>query len=234
MKIFKILLISTLFLSAGDIDRINDRELEVKEVFDLYDSDDNGKLDIAEFVIYANKGIERCMTDEVNSLISACDNNINGILEKNDIMTTDKITLKVLNQYRHFTGSFKDTVKVVCAKYADSFTEIDTNHDDKLDKDELLIFVLKDKYWIHNEDYLAKSISKKLARKNEKRKNEKFNIVSKKKSSKLSMMYKIALFCNKDDNDYIDKKEATECDVPDDLFNSLDADKNIILGSRLV
>jgi len=112
MKIFKILLISILFLGARDIDRINDRELEVKEVFDLYDSDDNGKLDIAEFVIYANKGIERYMTDEVNSLISACDNKKNGILEKNDITTTDKITLKILNQYRHFTGSFKDTVTV--------------------------------------------------------------------------------------------------------------------------
>jgi len=93
MKIFKILLISTLFLSAGDksIDIAKEQEKIVKKVFNLYDSDSSGKLDFKEFAKFASESEKRQILNRAEDIISTCDKNKNGTLEASEKVSEEEL-----------------------------------------------------------------------------------------------------------------------------------------------
>jgi len=352
MKIFKILLISTLFLSAGDksIDIAKEQEKIVKKVFNLYDSDSSGKLDIKEFTKFSLESNKRRMLNKIEEVISACDKNKNGTIE-----VSEKITDKELEKLYN-SDQKKYLKKRNCLILTEFFEKMDIDHNSKLTKDELLNFSLKQRYkyirkqtpigkkfvkireermkktfvdrlkrcdknkdgnitlveltsincgmrsefflqqtkdingsfslknvkidnkihkepkpyenfmlfcdanrddkitlveatsekcfmpYISSEEFLKIDINKdgyltqkEISKAQDKHKKgntpkAKFNKNYPKKIPKFIIMHEIATLCNIDKNDYIDKKEAIECEVPLKLFDALDTDKNSILN----
>jgi len=158
MKIFKILLISTLFLSAGDksIDIAKEQEKIVKKVFNLYDRDSSGKLDFKEFAKFNIEIMKKGMDNEINMLILTCDRNKNGIIDSSDKITTSEFE-KIYN-----SDNMQGQRVIICSILSDLFEIIDTNHDNKITKDELLVSVLKDKYALDKRYSVYESSKKKI------------------------------------------------------------------------
>jgi len=352
MKMFKILLTATVALSAGDmsIDIAKEQEKIVKKVFNLYDSDSNGKLDIKEFTKFSLESNRRRMLSKVEEIISTCDKNKNGTIE-----VSEKVSGKEIEKLESSEDK-RGYIERNCLILTEFFEKMDMDHNNKLTKDELLNFSLKQRYkyirkqtpigkkfdkmreermkrifirnlkrcdsnkdgnitlieltsskcgmrsefflqqtkdingsfslknikvdnklhkepkpyenfmlfcdanrddkitlveatsekcfmpYISSEEFLKidsnkdgyltqKEISK--AQDKQKEKNTpkaKFNKNYPKKIPKFIIMHEIATLCNIDKNDYIDKKEAIECEVPLKLFNALDTDKNSVLN----
>jgi len=157
MKIFKILLISTLFLSAGDksIDIAKEQEKIVKKVFNLYDSDSSGKLDFKEFAKFINTSDKRSILNKAEDIVSSCDKNKNGTIE-----ISEKVKEEELEKL--YSANVQRDIKIIkCAYLNDYFEKIDLNSDSKLTKEELVSFLLKMRYRLVKKDAI---IEKKVAK----------------------------------------------------------------------